>query len=183
MKNIKFILASLVAVAMFASCSKPANEPVDTPDTPTDPATLSIDDNYVQVKAAGGEYYFTYTLENPDGNELKVESQYEWVHSFDLSDEGEVSFVVDTNTTGSQRISKITLTYGKLKDSIVVTQSGEAVDVEISIDFEFDISFDELNARRLGLNPRTINIGHALDTFRSLFLEILIKPLDAVKNI
>ena len=140
MKNIKFILASLVAVAMFASCSKPANEPVDTPDTPTDPATLSIDDNYVQVKAAGGEYYFTYTLENPDGNELKVESQYEWVHSFDLSDEGEVSFVVDTNTTGSQRISKITLTYGKLKDSIVVTQSGEAVDVEISIDFEFDIN-------------------------------------------
>ena len=56
MKNIKFILASLATVAMFASCSKPANEPVDTPETPTDPATLAIDENYVQVKAAGGEY-------------------------------------------------------------------------------------------------------------------------------
>ena len=140
MKNIKFILASLAAVAMFASCSKPANEPVDTPDTPTDPATLAIDDNYVQVKAAGGEYYFTYTLENPDGSELKAEAQDEWVHSFDLSDEGEVNFVVDPNTTGSQRISKVTLTYGKLKDSIVITQSGEAVDVEISIDFDFEIN-------------------------------------------
>ena len=120
----------------FAACSEP--EPIDP--TPSEPATLAIDDNYVQVKAAGGDYYFTYTLENPDGNELKAEAQDEWVHSIDLSDEGEVSFVVDPNTTGSQRISKITLKYGKLKDSIVITQSGEAVDVEISIDFEFDIN-------------------------------------------
>ena len=140
MKNLKFILASVAAVLMFAACNKPSNEPVDTPNTPTDPATLTIDDNYVQVKAAGGEYYFTYTLENPDGNELKAEAQDEWVHSLDLSDDGEVSFVVDPNTTGSQRISKITLTYGKLKDSIVITQSGEAVEVEISIDFEFEIN-------------------------------------------
>lgn len=123
---------------MFAACNEPNNEPVDP--TPTVPAELSIDDNYVQVKAEGGDYYFTYTLENPDGSELKAEAQDEWIHSFDLSDEGEVSFVVDPNTTGSQRISKITLTYGKLKDSIVITQSGEAVDVEVSIDFEFEIN-------------------------------------------
>lgn len=141
MKNIKFILASLAAVAMFASCSKPSNEPVDTPEDPTtDPATLAIDENYVQVKAAGGEYYFTYTLENPDGSELIAEAKDEWIHSFDLSDEGEVSFVVDPNTTGSQRLSKITLTYGKLKDDIVITQSGEAVEVEVTIDFEFEIN-------------------------------------------
>ncbi len=121
---------------MFVACNEP-NEPIDP--TPSEPATLAIDDNYVQVKAAGGEYYFTYTLENPDGSELKAEAQDEWIHSFDLSDEGEVSFEVDPNTTGSQRISKITLTYGKLTDSIVVTQSGEVVEVEITIDFQFDI--------------------------------------------
>lgn len=136
MKNIKFILASLFAVAMFAACD--TNEPVDP--TPSVPAELSIDDNYVQVKAVGGDYYFTYTLENPDGSELKAVAQDEWIHSIDLSDEGEVSFVVDPNTTGSQRLSKITLTYGKLKDDIVITQSGEAVDVEVSIDFEFEIN-------------------------------------------
>ena len=138
MKHIKFILAALVAVAMFAACNKPSDEPVDP--TPSEPATLSIDDNYVQVKAAGGDYYFTYTLENPDGSELTVESQEDWVHSFDLSSEGEVSFFVEPNTTGSQRLSKITLKYGKLKDSIVITQSGEAVDVEIAIDFKFEIN-------------------------------------------
>ena len=138
MKNLKFILASLAAVALFTACNEPNDEPVDP--TPSEPATLSIDDNYVQAKAAGGDYYFTYTLENPDGSELKAEAQDEWIHSFDLSDEGEVSFVIDPNTTGSQRLSKITLTYGKLKDSITVTQSGEAVEVEITIDFEFDIN-------------------------------------------
>ena len=138
MKNLKFILASLAAVALFTACNEPNDEPVDP--TPSEPATLSIDDNYVQAKAAGGDYYFTYTLENPDGSELKAETQAEWIHSFDLSEEGEVSFVIDSNTTGSQRLSKITLTYGKLKDSITVTQSGEAVEVEITIDFEFDIN-------------------------------------------
>lgn len=121
---------------MFVACD--TNEPVDP--IPSVPAELSIDDNYVQVKAEGGDYYFTYTLENPDGSELKAVAQDEWIHSFDLSDEGEVSFVVDPNTTGSQRLSKITLTYGKLKDDIVITQSGEAVEVEISIDFEFEIN-------------------------------------------
>ena len=136
MKNLKFILASLVAVTMFVACD--TNEPVEP--TPSVPAELSIDDNYVQVKADGGDYYFTYTLENPDGSELKASAQDEWIHSFDLSDEGEVSFVVDPNTTGSQRLSKITLTYGKLKDDIVITQSGEAVDVEVAIDFDFEIN-------------------------------------------
>ncbi len=128
----------MAAAAMFAACNEPNNEPVDP--TPTVPAELSIDDNYVQVKAEGGDYYFTYTLENPDGSELKAEAQDEWIHSFDLSDEGEVSFEVDPNTTGSQRISKITLTYGKLDDSIVITQSGEVVEVEVNIDFEFEIN-------------------------------------------
>ena len=128
----------MAAMLMFVACEKPQNN-VDEPE-PTDPAILSIDDNYVQVKAQGGDYYFTYTLENPDGSELEAVAQDEWIHSFDLSDEGEVSFVVEPNTTGSQRISKITLTYGKLKDDIVVTQSGEAVEVEVTIDFEFEIN-------------------------------------------
>ncbi len=137
MKNLRIIFASMAAMLTLAACETPQSN-VDEP--ATDPATLSIDENYVQVKAAGGDYYFTYTLENPDGSELQAVAQDEWIHSFDLTDEGEVSFVVEPNTTGSQRLSKITLTYGKLKDSIVVTQSGEAVEVEISIDFEFEIN-------------------------------------------
>ncbi|MBO7265314.1 MAG: BACON domain-containing protein [Alistipes sp.] len=138
MKSLRIIFASLAAMLTLAACQKPQND-VDDPQ-PTDSATLSIDDNYVQVKAEGGDYYFTYTLENPDGSELKAEAQDEWIHSFDLTSDGEVSFVVEPNTTGSQRISKITLKYGKLEDSIVITQSGEIVEVEITIDFKFDIN-------------------------------------------
>ena len=138
MKSLRIIFASMAAMLTLVACEKPQNG-VDDPE-PKDPATLSIDDNYVQVKAVGGDYYFTYTLENPDGSELKAVAQDEWIHSFDLSEEGEVSFVVDPNPTGSQRLSKITLKYGKLKDDIVITQSGETVEVEVTIDFEFEIN-------------------------------------------
>ena len=139
MKNLRFILASLIATAMFAACEKPQNEPTGG-DEPTVPATLKITENYVQAKAQGGEYYFTYTLENPNDSELVAVAQEEWIHSFDYSVEGEVSFVIDANLTGSQRISKITLNYGKVKDDIVVTQSGESVETEITIDFDFEIN-------------------------------------------
>lgn len=124
-------------MALFAACNKPAEEPVKPS---SEPATLSIDENYVQAKAAGGEYYFTYTLENPDGSKFEAVAQDEWIHSFDFTTEGEVNFVIEPNTSGTQRISKITLKYGKLSDSIVVTQSGETVEVEATIDFEFDIN-------------------------------------------
>ncbi len=137
MKNLKLILASLAAITLFAACNEQKEETVQ----PTaDPATLSIVENYVQVAAAGGDYYFTYTLENPDGSELTAVAQDAWIHSFDYSIEGEVSFVVEPNTTGSQRLSKITLNYGKLKDDIVITQSGEVVDIEVTIDFQFEIN-------------------------------------------
>lgn len=137
MKNLKLILASLAAITLFAACNQPDDEPVKPS---ADPAKLNIEENYVQVKAGGGDYYFTYTLENPDGSKLEATSQEEWIHSFDYTTEGEINFVVDPNLSGSQRISRVTLTYGKLKDSIVITQSGESVNVEISIKFEFEIN-------------------------------------------
>lgn len=136
MKNLKFILASLAAMALFAACNKPAEEPIKPS---TEPATLAIDDNYVQAKAEGGEYYFTYKLENPDGSKLEAVAQDEWIHSFDFTTDGEVNFVIEPNTSGTQRLSKVTLKYGKLSDSITITQSGEAVEVEVTIDFEFEI--------------------------------------------
>ena len=44
----------MAAMLMFVACDKPQSS-VDNPE-PKDPATLSIDDNYAQVKVAGGDY-------------------------------------------------------------------------------------------------------------------------------
>ena len=146
MNAFKSFLILAVALLGLASCEKPKTEP--TP--PTESVVLKIDDNAVQVKADGGDYYFTYTLETEDGEPVqsfnaelmsaKVSNNVDWIHSFDFSTEGEVCFVVDTNITGSTRLAEITLNYGKSKDKIVVTQSGEAVEVEMNIDFAFEIN-------------------------------------------
>ena len=130
-----FTLLSFVAVAMLSACD-PA--PIDEP-TPSDPATLNIDDNLIQVKSNGGLYAFTYTLENPDGSELKAESAADWIHSFDLSIEGEVSFTVDANTATESRITNLYLKYGKAEDKIVVSQTGLNPD---DIEYEFSVSYD-----------------------------------------
>lgn len=145
MNSIKSFLILAVAALCFVACDRPTNEPVN----PIEPVVLKIDDSAVQVKADGGEYYFTYSIESKEGGdvenfdtsllEVTVSNNDEWIHSFDCSAEGEVLFVVEPNITGSTRISKIVLSYGDAKDDIVVTQSGDGAQIEVSIDFSFEI--------------------------------------------
>ena len=145
MNSIKSFLILAVAALCFVACDRPTNEPVN----PIEPVVLKIDDSAVQVKADGGEYYFTYSIESKEGGDVEnfdtslleatVSNNDEWIHSFDCSAEGEVLFVVEPNITGSTRISKIVLSYGDAKDDIVVTQSGDGAEIEVSIDFSFEI--------------------------------------------
>ena len=145
MNSIKSFLILAVAALCFVACDRPTNEPVN----PIEPVVLKIDDSAVQVKADGGEYYFTYSIESKEGGDVEnfdtslleatVNNNDEWIHSFDCSAEGEVLFVVEPNITGSTRISKIVLSYGDAKDDIVVTQSGDGAEIEVSIDFSFEI--------------------------------------------
>lgn len=145
MNSIKSFLILAVAALCFVACDRPTKEPVN----PIEPVVLKIDDSAVQVKADGGEYYFTYSIESKEGGDVEnfdtslleatVSNNDEWIHSFDCSAEGEVLFVVEPNITGSTRISKIVLSYGDAKDDIVVTQSGDGAEIEVSIDFSFEI--------------------------------------------
>ena len=79
MKNLLYYINMVVAVLLLASCD---TNHVDEP-TPEEPATLKINENYVQVKATGGNYGFTYTLTNPNSNTLEVECAEDWLHDFD----------------------------------------------------------------------------------------------------
>lgn len=124
-----------VAVLLFASCE---TSPVDEP-TPEEPATLEINENYVRVKAAGGQYGFTYTLTNPNSNTLEAECASDWIHDFDLSTEGEVYFTVDANSTTETRIADVYIKYGSVSDKITVSQSGINPD---DIEYSFEISYE-----------------------------------------
>lgn len=80
---------------------------VDTP-----PVIELRDGKTVVATAGGGDYSATYEIRYPvAGVSLQVTpSECEWVHSFDTSREGVVSFTVDANS-GEERTAEFELTY------------------------------------------------------------------------
>lgn len=136
MKHLLHYINIVAAVVLLASCND--NKQVDEP-TPSEPATLDITDTLVQAKATGGSYTICYTLENGVGAELQAEAAAEWIHSFDYSIEGEVTFTVDANPTSESRIANLYLRYGKAEDKVVVSQTGISPD---DIVYEFNITYD-----------------------------------------
>lgn len=136
MKHLLHCINTFAAVLLLASCGE--NAPVDE-STTSDPAKLDITDTLVQANAQGGSYTITYTLENPNGSELKAEVAAEWIHSFDYSIEGEVTFTIDENPTSESRIANLYLRYGKAEDKVAVSQTGISPD---DVTYEFDITYD-----------------------------------------
>lgn len=136
MKHLLYYINILAIVLLFGACDDTKN--VDEP-TPSDPAKIEITDNLIQANAKGGSYTICYTIENPNGSELKAESAAEWIHSFDYSIEGEVTFTVDENPTAESRIANLYLKYGKAEDKVAVSQTGTNPD---DVVYEFDITYD-----------------------------------------
>jgi hypothetical protein len=141
MKTIlKYLLLLIGCFSIAISCEKPDNgteePPVDTPDP-----TLEIINTHISAGKNGGEFSFSYKLENPDGSELEASCQDSWINSFDYSTEGVVKFNIDPNTSGSSRITQIVLTYGEdLSGKVTVSQSAKGDEpVDVSFEFEFDI--------------------------------------------
>lgn len=136
----KFSILMLALLGLCWSCSKPNDVP-DTPNTPVnDPTSLVINENLVTVKAVGEECAFTYTMEGGSTENLVVKSEDEWIHDFDISTAGVVRFIVDANPLTKTRLSKITISCGKLKDDVVVSQSGiTQEDFKVAFDVTYDI--------------------------------------------
>ena len=145
MKNIvKYLLLLLSCCILAISCQEPAQPTPEVPEDekPAEPATLDIVESLLSADKNGGEYSFTYTLENPDGSEIVATCPDSWVSNFDYSTDGMVKFNIAPNTTGSSRLTQITLTYGEdLSDKITVSQSAagdEPIDVKFEIEYDIN---------------------------------------------
>ena len=137
-KSIKYFALALAAAFGFMACEKPDDEGGTTP---VEPATLNIVESLVQVGGDGGEFSFTYVLENGDFDVLEPVCTESWIHDFDLSIKGLVSFTVDANTTEGSRITQIVLKHGDISDKVVVSQTGVVPEpVEASFDITYDIN-------------------------------------------
>ena len=125
-----------IALLSLCACS---NDGPDTPNKIDEPTLLQINENALTVKSTGGEYAFTYVVEGgSEIPEITVTCEDVWIHDFNTSVEGVVSFVVDQNISSS-RITRVTIACGKLKDSIVVSQGAMSGNADVSFEITYDI--------------------------------------------
>ena len=125
MKNIFKFFALAALLVAGVSCENRGNE--------TSPAKI-IAGEVAEVSAAGGNYSFDYTVENPiDGKavEATVPAEATWVHDITVG-ETSVSFVVDANS-GAARSTTMTLNYASAKAVEVTISQAKANSISVGM--------------------------------------------------
>ena len=125
MKNIFKFFALAALLVAGVSCENRGNE--------TSPAKI-IAGEVAEVSAAGGNYSFDYTVENPiEGKavEATVPAEATWVHDITVG-ETSVSFVVDANS-GAARSTTMTLNYASATAVEVTISQAKANDISVGM--------------------------------------------------
>lgn len=123
------LLAAMTFVAI-QSCQK-------TPESVTE---INLESETLQVAPEGGSATMGYTITNPiEGVTAEATSTTEWLHDFDCSTEGQITFIVDENPeVGQSRTATVTVTYGTIEKDFTVLQ-GEGVEKA-----PFDVTITEI---------------------------------------
>lgn len=86
----------------------------------TDPVISITSSNPMEVSNATDSYAIEYSIVNPTSASISASSNVTWIHDFDYSVEGEVSFEVDAQEYGApERSGEITLSYTGASNVIV----------------------------------------------------------------
>ncbi len=110
-----------------------SSEGGETPETPATPVLTITTTAPIEVGAEGDVATVAYTITNPIASQSVTASADEtWVNTFDYSEAGKVSFVVDANNTGAAREATVTLSYDvATAQTIKISQAaGEVVEPE-----------------------------------------------------
>lgn len=116
------------AAICLAGCAKEENSSTET--------FFQLGQTSVSVPAEGGEITVGYVLENPvEGLEVIPRVTVDWVHDFDMSDVGKVSFTVDpTDMEVKERTCVLTLEYGEDKSGLTIVQAGAEAQVVLEVE-------------------------------------------------
>ncbi|MBQ7341647.1 MAG: BACON domain-containing protein [Alistipes sp.] len=93
-----------------------------------------------KVPAAGGNASFTYSVAAVEGATLTatVDDETTWIHDINVTATA-VEFVVDANTSTSERMAVITLSYAGADKDVTITQEGAA-----PAEDAFEVSFSNV---------------------------------------
>lgn len=85
-----------------------------------DPVINVTSENPMPVSNANVLYAIEYNISNPNGASISASADVSWIHDFDYSTPGEVSFEVDAQSPGADsRTGNITLSYTGADDVVV----------------------------------------------------------------
>lgn len=129
MKKFPFFLVSLCAALTLGlaggGCSDDENVTAPTP--VIKPGTVAA------IAANGGPAMLSYTIDHAiSGQQIDATTQDGWMHDFDCTVEGKVTFTVDANT-GDERTGTIKLSYPEAESvEVEVRQMAPAESIEIN---------------------------------------------------
>ena len=90
------------------------------------PPVLTITSGGITAGYEGETATITYSVENPvEGVTATATADVDWIEDIDCSVSGEVSFAVLENTEEAMREGNITIVYGSVSQTVVVTQAAK----------------------------------------------------------
>ncbi|MBO7281800.1 MAG: hypothetical protein J6U73_00165 [Alistipes sp.] len=107
------------------------------------PPVLTITSGGIIASYKGETATITYSVENPvEGVNATATADVDWIEDIDCSVGGEVSFTVLENTEEAIREGNITIVYGSVSETVVVTQAAKPGEggsdvTEQSVTFDF----------------------------------------------
>ena len=122
-------LCTVVSAAIcLTGCAKEENSSTET--------FFQLGQTSVNVPAEGGEITVGYVLENPvEGLEVIPKVTVDWVHDFDMSDAGKVSFTVDsTDMEVEERTCVLILEYGDEVSELTIVQAGAEARIILEVE-------------------------------------------------
>ncbi|MBR2352401.1 MAG: BACON domain-containing protein [Alistipes sp.] len=91
---------------------------------------LTLGKDTIDAEPDGGTFTIEYTLKNPvSGVSVEATTAASWIEDFDLSVDGQISFVVTKNETSEARTAVINVTYGDITKSVTVNQTAAGAKV------------------------------------------------------
>lgn len=111
-----------------------------------------------KVPAAGGNASFTYSVAAVEGATLTatVDDETTWIHDINVTATA-VEFVVDANTSTSERMAVITLSYAGADKDVTITQEGAA-----PAEDAFEVSFSNVTpaSANVSIVPKDKNVTY-----------------------
>ncbi|MBO7281832.1 MAG: Omp28-related outer membrane protein [Alistipes sp.] len=144
MKQILFSIVALFAL-LFGSCELlPTDEGNNNNNTEVGDQFRVVSGSYIEMPAEGGNAEIEYVIDTEvEGAKLTASSATEWIKDIKVNDT--VTFTVEANTTITDRLGSITLSYDNTTVAVAVDQLGREVnnDAVLTVTSDRTLNFSD----------------------------------------